>query len=67
MDKNKGEFPAFPLPLGNENIDESVGGMTLRDYFAAKAMHALMTRPGPLQIKDIDNAYRYADRMIEAR
>jgi len=26
--------PAFPLPLGEQNISPAVGGMSLRDYFA---------------------------------
>lgn len=32
--------PAFPLPLGTLNCSEpnESGGMTLRDYFAAKAL-----------------------------
>ena len=34
-DKNK---PAFPLDINNLNP-----GMTLRDYFAAKAMQAIIT------------------------
>lgn len=42
IDKSGG--PAFPLPLGNEQIDSSVAGMTLRDYFAAKAMQSMIIR-----------------------
>lgn len=44
MDKTGG--PAFPHPGGSSDstVQESYLGMTLRDYFAAKAMHAeLMT------------------------
>lgn len=38
MDKN---YPAFPVP--NLEHDESFNGMTLRDYFAAKALPALIS------------------------
>src|SRR5690606_11175566 len=44
--------PAFPCkwydfqPLtGEQVVREQWGGMTLRDYFAAKAMHAIITEP----------------------
>lgn len=40
MAKHTDGGPAFPVP-GLQN-DESFNGMTLRDYFAAKAMHALV-------------------------
>ena len=33
--------PAFPCPQG---VPPSLGGMTLRDYFAAKAMEKLMEK-----------------------
>jgi hypothetical protein len=40
-------------------------GMTLRDYFAAKAMEALVHNRPP-QAAAIE-AYRYADAMLKAR
>lgn len=40
MSNKPNGFSAFPLPLGDEQIGEHSAGMTLRDYFAAKAMHA---------------------------
>ena len=39
--------PAFPVPYSNEADGPTVmptQGMTLRDYFAARAMHGLMGR-----------------------
>jgi hypothetical protein len=33
--------PAFPCPQG---VPPSLGGMTLRDYFAARGMETLMTK-----------------------
>lgn len=54
-------FPAAP---------DTVGGMSLRDYFAAQAMRALIqvTKDMP-KITRFDvagEAYEYADAMIEA-
>ena len=53
------------------------GGMTLRDYFAAKAMQGMLAYPGDEQRgshhnnNDYDGvssmAYAYADAMLEAR
>lgn len=34
--------PAFPIDIGNNTV---CTGMTLRDYFAAKAMQAMLSRP----------------------
>jgi hypothetical protein len=49
-------------------------GMTLRDYFAAKAMQALIQRDGDDSAYGSDMvkgrpdlAYEYADAMLEAR
>ena len=51
---------AFPNPhLTNET------GMTLRDYFAAKAM--LRTSVGSSYEQLAKNAYEIADAMLEAR
>ena len=43
-DKDTGG-PAFPVP--GLHRDSYNNGMTLRDYFAAKAMNALLTKQGP--------------------
>ncbi len=54
--------PAFPVGLS--------AGMTLRDYFAAKAMEGVLSRPtaGLLNAEDIAPAvYRMADAMLKAR
>ena len=59
---------AFPAPAGVSHITEQ--GMTLRDYFAAKAMQAIITNH---KLEDCDdfvvaaNAYQLADFMLEAR
>ena len=58
MNKETGG-PAFPTNLYN--------GMTLRDYFAAKAMQGKLSG-GALGYDDIaKHAYKYADAMLEAR
>lgn len=57
--------PAFPVPeMGIRDFgDASVyAGMTLRDYFAAKAMHAHLitdTVPGPACDALVDAAFKF--------
>lgn len=52
---------------------ESVGGMSLRDYFAAKAMQAILSRPCAggqtldWQALNAKMAYAAADAMLAAR
>ena len=65
------DIPAFPRSIYSLNgaIDSqsmSVGyGMSLRDYFAAKAMPELIGwgEPDDIAVK----AYKYADAMVKAR
>lgn len=68
MDKETGG-PAFPVP---DSIDD---GMTLRDYFAAKAMHQFL-RGAVLPTQEdrdryfpmaADVSYQMADAMLRAR
>lgn len=62
---NKGE--AFP------NSFHGTTGMTLRDYFAAKVMHALFNARAQEYTEEIDGSlickesYRIADEMIKER
>ena len=69
--------PAFPCSgsnwvgqYGQKMGCDAVSGMTLRDYFAAKAMHASMTAD-PANEADSDSharwAYEMADAMLRAR
>ena len=58
---------AFPA---TGNYTEEFNGMDLRDYFAAKAMQAMMTagfwnwnKPS----EDADRCYAQADEMMKAR
>jgi len=56
--------PAFPN-IG-ASADHQFNGMTLRDYFAAKAMQALMDQ-GMGATARAAAAYREADAMLVAR
>jgi hypothetical protein len=62
--------PAFPLEMVYTEENEKLNGMTLRDYFAAKAMQGIVSRgivnEVPLEIY-ATNAYRMADAMLKAR
>ena len=55
--------PAFPHGL----LRNEFNGMTLRDYFAAKAMQALLTRKPMSGAEQAREAYIVADAMLEAR
>jgi len=71
--------PAFPAPAGVSHITEQ--GMTLRDYFAAKAMYAMYVTsfewestgivrdPHHMAIMEemAKDAYGIADAMLKAR
>jgi len=56
--------PAFPHTLPGHQIEI---GMTLRDYFAAKAMQSLLSIEGGSLTKDAQTAYMMADEMLKAR
>lgn len=56
--------PAFPYGT-------AYAGMTLRDYFAAKAMQAILARPDGRFTTDLayvtGKSYQYADAMLKER
>lgn len=57
--------PAFPTDTATTQY-----GMTLRDYFAAKAMQAILTKPESIQLtaNELANAaYGMADEMMKVR
>jgi hypothetical protein len=61
--------PAFPNE-GFNGWGEPFQGMTLRDYFAAKAMQAWESRKDLDDISDVAKAKRFyelADAMLKAR
>lgn len=70
--------PAFPVSTSNENEGHQDGpntwqfpGMTLRDYFAAKAMQAIVignnAGAGSMGLGCASDAYGLADAMLAAR
>ena len=70
MNKKDGG-PAFPLCVEvGENIHLNLG-MTLRDYFAAKALIGIMADPADTQPYTNDElahwCYQVADAMLKAR
>ena len=67
MNKN---IPAFPRPFSEDTYLEGIDylaqdGMTLRDYFAARAMTECIGWGEPDEISK--KAYEYADAMMKAR
>jgi len=58
--------PAFPV--GSGDMRDPVG-MTLRDYFAAKAMQGLMASPADPESMEVAAKWSYnlADAMLKAR
>ena len=71
------DAPAFPCvyysePIGSIGPQLTIkGGMTLRDYFAAAALHGLLSSIQPNQLWSGDDVavtcYRTADAMLKAR
>lgn len=65
--------PAYPVQYSNERDGPTVmpsAGMSLRDYFAAKAMQEVMSEPDNKQMLAPDVAtiaYAFADAMLKAR
>ncbi|OXJ20286.1 hypothetical protein [Burkholderia sp. AU6039] len=77
MDTTKTGGPAFPIadpfalrPRYEKELERIASGMTLRDYFAAKAMQGIRANPD-LSGWDCDavvfRAYELADAMLRAR
>ena len=60
--------PAFPYEYFDKQLNQArvMAGMTLRDYFAAKAMQGLMDAAMPMP-EIAQAAYQMADDMLEER
>lgn len=77
MSKNKSGGQAFPVAGSEHNYP--IEGMTLRDYFAAKAMQSIVSAPKEMAelidllgaktayAKASEAAYVIADAMLRAR
>jgi hypothetical protein len=63
--------PAFPYPLtvGPDGKVEMSTGMSLRDWFAGKALEGLLAGRGATHSYEgrACDAYKYADAMLKAR
>lgn len=68
--------PAFPGTIPSQDLQGVTPGMTLRDYFAAKAMQAIIAKSpwkrvpvdSPLGSDEVARgAFTYADAMLAAR
>ena len=73
LDNNKTGGPAFPQDIVDRwGTRTCEGGMTLRDYFAAKAMQSFLNNVGCKSDQQwfdeiAVGAYRQADAMLRAR
>lgn len=74
MNTDKTGGPAFPRPFSADDVDSDISypahtGMTLRDYFAAKAAQGLLANhEWNLDDKTAARmAYTVADAMLKAR
>ena len=59
--------PAFPLQSIGPDFAPGYAGMTLRDYFAAKAMQGLIAGGSTDRHQIAQAAYLVSDAMINAR
>ena len=78
MSEIKDGGPAFPIadpfalnPRDKTEMERLASGMSLRDYFAAKAMQGWLASFGPDELPRVDNlasfSYEIADAMLRAR
>jgi hypothetical protein len=64
------DIPAFPIVVDYGDGVKYQTGMTLRDYFAAKAMQGMLSENSGIRYPTdelVDFAYKVADAMISAR
>lgn len=74
MEKINGGGPAFPRAAGDytgtRHGNHAQAGLSMRDYFAAKAMQGLAANPditGVIAADIARQAYELADAMLAAR
>lgn len=70
----KNNIPAFPVYIGEQYSETYIEGMSLRDYFAAKAMQGILSNTNLIyQIAEInikyiiEKSYAISDAMIAER
>jgi hypothetical protein len=59
--------PAFPMAMPTAAGTGVVYGMTLRDYFAAKAMQVFLQNPETDFREDAESAYLMAHHMLKVK
>jgi hypothetical protein len=60
--------PAYPCPIQHDDWREDYQGMTLRDYFAGKAMQGMLANKWNQNYDSwAQHAYMMADAMITER
>lgn len=59
MSENKNGGPAFPMGYHRDGNGADHRGMTLRDYFAAKAMQGLLSIPDERRFTARDTKYKH--------
>ena len=64
---NPPAFPVFPETGGGHAA--AFQGMTLRDYFASKAIIGIALHDVPDEVREVitKDAYKWADAMLKAR
>lgn len=69
LTQNLSAFPVYNQPTDGFSFQATSEGMTLRDYFAAKAMQGIVISIGALDKVDdlVGAAYEIADAMLEER
>ena len=64
------DIPAFPIVVDYGDGVKYQTGMTLRDYFAAKAMQGMLSENSGIRYPTdelVDFAYKVADAMMKER
>ncbi|WP_241522450.1 hypothetical protein [Pseudomonas plecoglossicida] len=62
----QGKQPAFPVQASDYGGHGTCFGLTIRDYFAAKAMQEIDWKEKPLN-ESAEDCYQVADAMLAAR
>jgi len=60
-------IPAFPTEYRDDPRQPCAEGMTLRDYFAAKALWGVLNESQMTQKQMAEWSYEVADEMLKAR
>jgi hypothetical protein len=69
-DGSSAAFPTSNVYAPDGEMEHGHHGITIRDYFAAKALAALIAIPttGPAdELADARQAYKFADAMVKVR